>query len=118
MKQRSWAARWRSARSESEGTFSPENATAGRSVTTVIAVRPSASLPRTPPARSSYRSTRNPRPAARERNQSMWQEERDATNASSGSTARSSESGSGTTAGEEDAGTSRPPSKDHAWSRR
>src|SRR5688572_3923686 len=42
---------------------------------------------------------------------SMWQLERLATNASSGSTAFSTEYGSGTTCGDADAGTSMPPSK-------
>jgi hypothetical protein len=48
--------------------------------------------------------------AAIDRNQSMWQLEREATKASSGSTARGSEYGSGTTDGDDEPGTSTPPS--------
>jgi hypothetical protein len=46
-----------------------------------------------------------------ERNQSIWQLESDATNASSGSTADSIEKGNGTICGDEEAGTTAPPSK-------
>ena len=48
----------------------------------------------------------------------MWQEESEATNASSGSMAASTDMGSGTTAGEADAGTSMPPSKRQTWAAR
>jgi hypothetical protein len=58
------------------------------------------------------------RAAAIDRNQSMWQLASDATNASSGSTARDSEYGSGTTLGDDDAGTSMPPSNAQTWARR
>ncbi|BCR22963.1 hypothetical protein KAM426_04900 [Aquipseudomonas alcaligenes] len=40
----------------------------------------------------------------------MWQLDNEATKASSGSTAATSEQGNGTTCGEDDAGTSTPPS--------
>src|SRR5689334_4978682 len=48
---------------------------------------------------------------------SMWQLDRDATNASSGSTAFAFENGAGTTDGEDDAGTVRPPSNVQVCSR-
>src|SRR5437762_12493081 len=47
----------------------------------------------------------------------MWQLEREATNASSGSTAFALEKGAGTTDGEEEAGTVMPPSKVQLCSR-
>ena len=47
----------------------------------------------------------------------MWQLESEATNASSGSTAASTDIGMRTTFGEEDAGTSMPPSKRHVCPR-
>src|SRR5262245_30090617 len=47
----------------------------------------------------------------------MWQLDRDATNASSGSTASGFEYGGGTTCGDELAGTSKPPSKRQRCSR-
>src|SRR5215510_301468 len=53
---------------------------------------------------------RNPRLAAIDRNQSMWQLEMAAMNASSGSTPAGSHIGSGTTCGDAEAGTDSPPS--------
>src|SRR5262245_65820803 len=47
----------------------------------------------------------------------MWQEDSEATNASSGSTASGLESGTGTTPGELEAVTTLPPSKRHSWAR-
>ena len=47
----------------------------------------------------------------------MWQEETEATNASSGSTASSIENGTRTACGDDDAGTSIPPSNDHVCPR-
>src|SRR4051794_35776776 len=47
----------------------------------------------------------------------MWQLERDATNASSGSTAFAFENGAGTTDGEDEAGTVMPPSNVQVCSR-
>src|SRR5215207_1053901 len=47
----------------------------------------------------------------------MWQDDSDATNASSGSTASVFEIGGGTTLGELDAGTVTAPSKRHSWPR-
>jgi diguanylate cyclase (GGDEF)-like protein len=58
-----------------------------------------------------------PRFAAMARNVSMWQLERAATKASSGSTASVTDIGSGTTSGEADAGTLTPPSKRHSCPR-
>ena len=50
---------------------------------------------------------RSPAPCASDRNQSMWQEETEATRASSGSTPAGSDIGTGTTSGEEEAGDDR-----------
>jgi hypothetical protein len=47
----------------------------------------------------------------------MWQDDSEATNASSGSTASARDNGSGTTCGELDAGTVTPPSKRQSWPR-
>src|SRR5450756_1201633 len=89
----------------------------GRSATVSIATCPAAFSPMVPTALSSYRSTTNPRRAACERKNSMWQEDSEATNASSGSTASSFDKGRGTTVGELEASTTAPPSNDHRWAR-
>jgi len=47
----------------------------------------------------------------------MWQLDSEATKASSGSTAASTDIGTRTTLGEEEAGTSMPPSKRQVWPR-
>src|SRR5690242_15345055 len=94
-----------------DGFLSPENVTRGRNATRVTAVLPAAFFPMTPSASSKYSSTRKPLSAAIDRNHSMWQLEIEATKASSGSTAASTENGSRTTCGDDDAGTSTPPSK-------
>lgn len=47
----------------------------------------------------------------------MWQEDREATNASSGSTLAASDQGALTIWGEGDAGTVTPPSNDYVWAR-
>jgi len=73
--------------------------------------------PRTPQGSSLYSATRQPPAAASDRNHSMWQLERAATRASSGSTAASTDIGTRTTCGEDEAGTSTPPSKCQVWPR-
>jgi hypothetical protein len=47
----------------------------------------------------------------------MWQLDREATIASSGSTAEASDRGTGTPAGDDDPGTTAPPSKVQLWAR-
>jgi hypothetical protein len=66
---------------------------------------------------STYASTTKPFLAASERNQSMWQLESDATNASSGSTAAGFDSGTLTALGDDDAATRTPPSNSHSCAR-
>lgn len=99
------------------GRLSPDQATRGRNVTFVIAMLPCSSSASTPVASSTYSSTINPRLAAIARNISIWQLDRVATNASSGSTFSAMENGRGTTSGDDDAATTAPPSNSHAWPR-
>ena len=47
----------------------------------------------------------------------MWQEDKEATNASSGSTPAGSDIGTGTTCGLDEAGTTAPPSNAHSCAR-
>ena len=66
-----------------------------------------------PIAWSSYELTTKPAFCATYRNVSMWQLDRLATSASSGSTASARENGSRTDSGDDEAGTVTPPSNDH-----
>ena len=110
-------ARWWSAIAASGAGGSPAQMMRGRRVTLSIARAPVAFVPISPTASSSYRSITKPAEAANYRKNSMWHDERDATNASSGSTASARDSGSRTSWGELDASTTAPPSNRHSWAR-
>src|SRR5215472_3632857 len=95
------------------GCLSPENLSRCRRVTRVMASLPSAFFSITPTASSMYSSSTNLFLHAMARNVSMWQLDREATNASSGST----NFGLPRYAGAADACISCPPSNFQVWSR-